>query len=758
MATEARAVERPAQDRRPNVLFLLTDDQRADTIHALGNPVIQTPNLDRLARSGLVFRNAYCMGGDMSAVCFPSRSMLLSGLSLFHLKHQKGGYAVRYDVNFPKTLREAGYETYHHGKRQNGPTGIYKDFEHEKYLVDDTAERLSGRPGKEIADAAVTFLKSRDQSRPFFAYLAFGNPHDPRVVIREYRDRYNESKLPLPANYLPLHPFNNGWLTGRDERLADWPRTEAEIRKHLTDYYGVITYLDEQIGRILQALEESGQSKNTIIIFSSDHGLAMGSHGLMGKQNLYEVAMKPPLIFAGPGIRIGESESLVYLHDIFPTVCELVGVTPPAGLDARSFAAVLSGKSDSAREAIFLAFMEFQRAVRQGDWKLIRYPQVNIDQLFNLRDDPYELHNLSQEQPERTRVLSKLLRTLQKANDDTLPLTVKHPKDPAVTAQELREQGRQDAQALALQQAARSHAKKSPGEERRQQKKIVFIAGKPSHGYGAHEHRAGCLLLAKALNENVPSVHADVVTNGWPRDPHILDDADCIVIYADGGAGHPLVAHLDEFDRLMKQGIGLVCIHYAVEIPAGKPGQRMEDWTGGYFELNWSVNPHWTAHYKQLPEHEITRGVKPFTINDEWYYHMRFLDGADTVTPILSDHPPADTLKNKDGIRSGNKSVRAAIAQGEPQTMAWARQRPDGGRGFGITGGHFHWNWGNDNFRKLVLNAIVWAAHVEVPPDGVPSRSLTLEDLEANQDDKQPANFNPNRIRALLKQWHAESP
>jgi len=443
LATEARAADRPTKDRRPNILFLLTDDQRADTIHALGNDAIQTPNLDRLARSGLVFKNAYCMGSDMSAVCFPSRSMLLSGLSLFHLKHKQGGYAVHYDVTFPKTLRQAGYETYHHGKRGNGPTGIYKDFEHEKYLVDDTAERLSGRPGKEIADAAVTFLKTRDQTRPFFAYLAFGNPHDPRVVIREYRDRYDESKMPLPANYLPLHPFDNGWMTSRDERLAPWPRTEAEIRKHLTDYYGVITYLDEQIGRILRTLDETGDSANTIIIFSSDHGLALGSHGLMGKQNLYEHSMKAPLIFAGPGIRKGKSAALVYLYDLFPTVCDLVGIQSPVPIDGRSFVPVLTNKSDTARDAIFLAFMDFQRAVRQGDWKLIRYPEVDVTQLFNLRDDPAEMHNVCDAHPKKVHELWKLLEERQKTNGDALPLTVKTPKERTITPQQLRDQGRQ---------------------------------------------------------------------------------------------------------------------------------------------------------------------------------------------------------------------------------------------------------------------------------------------------------------------------
>ncbi len=438
----SQAAGLPPKKQRPNVLFLFTDDQRADAVGAYGNRVIQTPNIDRLARSGLVFSNAYCMGSDMGAVCFPSRSMLLSGLSLFHLKHKQGGHAVRYAINLPKTLRGAGYETYHHGKRQNGPTGIYHDFEHEKYLVDDTAERLSGHPGKEIADAAVTFLKTRDHSRPFFAYLAFANPHDPRVVIPEYRRRYDESKMPLPANFLPLHPFDNGALTTRDEQLADWPRSEAEIRKHLTDYYGVITYLDEQIGRILQALEDSGEGANTIVIFSSDHGLAIGSHGLMGKQNLYEDGMKVPLIIAGPGIRTGHSAAFVYLYDLFPTICELVGVRTSASIDGKSFASIVEGKSERARETVFLAFMDSQRSVREGDWKLIRYPQVNVTQLFNLRADPNEIHSLSNVHPEKVRELSQTLVDLQRACGDTLPLTLEHPHDPAITAEELRNRSR----------------------------------------------------------------------------------------------------------------------------------------------------------------------------------------------------------------------------------------------------------------------------------------------------------------------------
>jgi arylsulfatase A-like enzyme len=445
--------------RRPNILFLLTDDQRSDTIRALGNRVIQTPNLDRLANAGLVFNNAYCMGSDMGAVCFPSRSMLLSGLSLFHLKHKPHYNAVPYETNLPKTLRAAGYETYHHGKRGNGPTGIYHEFEHEKYLTDDTKERLSGRPGQEIADAAVKFFATRDRRRPFFVYLAFGNPHDPRVVQKDYRDRYAESKMPLPANYLPLHPFDNGWMTGRDEQLAPWPRTPEVIRKHLADYYGVITFLDGQIGRILQALHARGDDQNTIIIFSSDHGLALGSHGLMGKQSLYEHSMKSPLIFVGPGIRNGRSDALVYLMDIYPTLCDLAGIPIPASRDGRSFAPVVTGRSERARDAIFLAYMDVQRAVRTEKWKLIRYPQVNITQLFELRNDPSELHDVSQKYSEKTRELMTLLARLQRANDDALPLTSTNPKDPAVTAASLRQRAQPSPRPV-------PSAPKAPGKSR----------------------------------------------------------------------------------------------------------------------------------------------------------------------------------------------------------------------------------------------------------------------------------------------------
>jgi len=285
-------------------------------------------------------------------------------------------------------------------------------------------------------------------------------------------------------------------------------------------------------------------------------------------------------------------------------------------------------------------------------------------------------------------------------------------------------------------------------------KTIVFLAGPRSHRYGAHEHRAGCLLLAKALNNSGLPVHAVVYSKGWPKDPAVLERAASIVIYADGGPRHPMIPHLAEIDRLMKRGVGLVCLHYGVEVPKeGPAGQALLDSIGGYFEPDWSVNPHWTAEYKKLPHHPISRGIKPFSINDEWYFHMRFRTGLTNVTPILTAVPPRSTMRRPDGPHSGNPIVRALVAKGEPQHMAWAYQRPGGGRGFGFTGGHFHWNWAHDDFRKTVLNAIAWTAHIDVPHHGVPSKTPTYEELEANQDYPQPKNFDQNRIRKMLAEW-----
>jgi type 1 glutamine amidotransferase len=293
--------------------------------------------------------------------------------------------------------------------------------------------------------------------------------------------------------------------------------------------------------------------------------------------------------------------------------------------------------------------------------------------------------------------------------------------------------------------------KKGAGETAMGKKKIVLIAGPPSHGYGSHEHHAGCLLLAKCLNESGLPVEAVVYRNGWPKEPDALQGAAAIVIYSDGGGGHPIMAHLEEVGKLMKKGVGLACIHYAVEVPKGKPGDLLKDWIGGYFETFWSVNPFWIADFKTLPEHPIARGVKPFRINDEWYYHMRFVDNMEGVTPILTAVPPDSTHEGRDDAHGGNPVVRAR--KGMPEHVAWARVRPDGGRGFGFTGGHYHWAWANDNFRKVVLNGIVWVAGVEIPEGGVPSKTPTFEELQANQDEPAPKGFTAERVRKLIEPW-----
>lgn len=280
-------------------------------------------------------------------------------------------------------------------------------------------------------------------------------------------------------------------------------------------------------------------------------------------------------------------------------------------------------------------------------------------------------------------------------------------------------------------------------------KKILFLAGKPSHGYGAHEHHAGCLILAKSIEQAMPGYKCEIYRNQWPTDASIFEGVDTIVMYCDGGGGHLVMPKLAECDALAKKGIGIVCIHYGVEVPKGEAGVKFVDWIGGYFEPHWSVNPHWNAKFEKFPDHPITRGVQPFESDDEWYYHMRFREGMKDVTPILTAIPPASTLSRPDGPHSGNPDVRKTA--GQPQHVAWACERPDGGRGFGFTGGHNHWNWGNENFRKIVLNAIVWTAKGDVPEKGVGDSPVTLEDLEKNQDYPKPKEFDLEDIKKHFK-------
>jgi len=431
--------------QRPNILFLVSDDQRADTIAAYGNPRIRTPNMDRLVRGGFNFRDTYCMGSIHGAVCQPSRAMFLSGRTLYRVPMDLKGVKI-----LPQVLGEAGYVTFGTGKWHNGKSSFARGFQrgaavflggmsnHLKVPLVDlkpdgtfTKRRIGEKFSSEIfADAAIDFLKSYRGDRPFFAYVSFTAPHDPRMPPEEFLRMYDPDRMKLPGNFLPRHPFNNGWMTGRDESLAPWPRTREVILNQLAEYYGMITHLDGQIGRLLDVLEATGRKENTVIVFTSDQGLALGSHGLMGKQNLYEHSMGTPLVFLGPGIPAGTSSALAYLYDIFPTLCDLAGLPVPGGVEGKSLAPVWRGEARSVRRSLFTTYEDLMRAVRDDRWKLIRYPRINRTQLFDLKNDPLEMKDLAEDpaQAGRIEAMMKLLRSWQEETGDRQPLTSENPE------------------------------------------------------------------------------------------------------------------------------------------------------------------------------------------------------------------------------------------------------------------------------------------------------------------------------------------
>jgi putative membrane-bound dehydrogenase-like protein len=273
----------------------------------------------------------------------------------------------------------------------------------------------------------------------------------------------------------------------------------------------------------------------------------------------------------------------------------------------------------------------------------------------------------------------------------------------------------------------------------------VFMAGTPSHGYGAHEHYAGCKLLADAVTAADENAECVLIQNGWPADDSELDDADVLVIYADGGRGHPAAAKMDRLEELLADGTGLVCLHYGVEVEKGTVGDRFIQLLGGYFETDWSVNPHWVANFEVFPEHPIATDLTPFSADDEWYFNMRFVDGMKNVTPILSAVAPESTMSRPDGPHSGNPDVRKRVARGDRQHVAWAFERDGGGRSFGFTGGHYHWNWAKPEQTTLVRNAILWAANQDVPSS--PAESLSVDELAEGQDEVKPSDLSPQEIK-----------
>ncbi len=421
----------------PNILFLFTDDQRFDTVHALGNPAIRTPNLDRLAARGTAFRRAHIPGGTSGAVCMPSRAMLHTGRTLFHIQGE--GQEIPPDhVLLGEHLRAGGYQTFGTGKWHNGPGAYARSFSDGAEIffggMDDhwnvpacdfdpsgrydkarpfighpqrerhTRQRLVDhiRPGVHSTDlfaqATVEFLQRRDTSRPFFAYTSFMAPHDPRSMPEKYLRMYEPDRIELPPNFQPEHTIDTGALRIRDEMLAPFPRTEADIRQHIAEYYAMITHLDDAIGRILSALETSGELERTVVVFAGDNGLAVGQHGLMGKQSLYDHSVRVPLLFAGPGIAEGRTcDDRVYLLDIFPTLCDLAGLAVPASVEGCSLAPALGEAPEAVgRDALYLAYCDSIRGLSIGRHKLIEYAAGDT-QLFDLQVDPWEQHNLAAE-------------------------------------------------------------------------------------------------------------------------------------------------------------------------------------------------------------------------------------------------------------------------------------------------------------------------------------------------------------------------
>ncbi len=432
---------------QPNILFMIADDHRWDAIAGMGDPTVKTPTMDSLMERGTTFHQTHIMGSLVGAVCVPSRAAVLTSANLF----RSGGNQINRDLAvWPQVMREAGYHTFFSGKWHNDrqtftnsfddaatiffggmgnqykvpifdfdPTGAYpKD---DRYIGDKFSTTL-------FTDSAVDFIENYDQTDPFFVYLSFTSPHDPRTPPGEYATMYKREDIPVPENYIDEHPFDNGEMRIRDEVLAPFPRTPEIVQQHIADYYGMISSQDYEMGRVIQTIEDKGQLENTIVIYTADHGLAVGQHGLLGKQNLYSHSIRVPSIFAGPGIPDGQSvNALTYLYDLFPTLCDLTNVDCPDTVEGCSLVPLMEGCVDKVRDTVFAAYKDIHRTVSDGRWKLIRYyvseetgKGTNYIQLFDLEEDPWETNNLAElpEHTERVKSLATELKRWQNEVDD----------------------------------------------------------------------------------------------------------------------------------------------------------------------------------------------------------------------------------------------------------------------------------------------------------------------------------------------------
>lgn len=437
---------------RPNILLIVSDDQRPDTIAALGNPIIKTPALDELVRRGTAFTRATCA----NPICTPSRAEILTGCTGMRNGVLNFGKTIHPRlVTLPEPFVQAGYATWYCGKWHNNGRPMDHGYKRTRRLftggggkwavdrVDYRGTPITGYKGwifrgqddkvqpelgiglspqisEQIADGAIAAINSIDD-RPFFVHVNFTAPHDPLLPHPDFAKLYSPSEMLLPKNYASDHPFDHGNRGGRDEVLLPIPRTEADVRADLAAYYAVISHMDAQVGRILQAVKASDQSDNTLIVFTSDHGLAIGSHGLRGKQNMYEHTLGVPMIFVGPGVPVGQQvDGQAYLRDLLPTLCDLAGISPKTfgrePIDGQSQVPVIQGKRDSIYDYVYGYFRDSQRSIRGKTWKLIDYPLANRQQLFNLENDPFELTNLIDNvayAETKKRLTSKLQRWLE---------------------------------------------------------------------------------------------------------------------------------------------------------------------------------------------------------------------------------------------------------------------------------------------------------------------------------------------------------
>ncbi len=443
---------------KPNVLFIFADDQCFETVQAYGHEEIETPNLDRLVRRGTTFTHAYNMGSWSGAVCVASRTMLNTGRFLWHANRvYKSTEEERQAGRFwSEYMKKAGYDTYFTGK-WHVRADANKAFNFASHVRGGMPKQteagynrpIDGQPdawspfdpkfggfwqgGKHwsevVGDDGVSYLnQAADRDKPFFMYLAFNAPHDPRQSPKKFVDKYPLDRIKLPKNFLREYPGHEHIGCGkrlRDERLAPFPRTERAIKVNRQEYYAIITHMDVQIGRILDALEKSGRADNTYIFFTADHGLAVGHHGLMGKQNLYDHSVRVPFMVAGPGIMSGKKiDTPIYLQDIMPTTLELAGIEKPGHVQFRSLMPLLSGERDRQYDSIYGAYLKFQRMVTHGDFKLILYPKISKVLLYNLKNDPLEMTDLSKNKKHQTTIkkLFGILRKLQEETGDQLDL------------------------------------------------------------------------------------------------------------------------------------------------------------------------------------------------------------------------------------------------------------------------------------------------------------------------------------------------